>query len=350
MCLNTNNSCDSKNFTFICSFKWKILYNPLLITISVFLIWCFGVVHVLRKKYKKEINDDLQPIDEEKIYGWFEKNNIDVAKQYFLKDVFLYYANKDREKYVSNNFFKENEKSNAKKSNDDNFLQQIEPNSEIQIQMKQAKLNTYNNSYLTFCLLIDRCKTINFKENNDYQENEKPYCFQEIAEAFGLDWNGKRYLCYIANVLNQIFKFTEQQNNQEDTIPTINASTVTKFERDNFNKWFCNGHIRGSGRHCYPKYTLIEGKEDREYILELCNIVKEAKKNKIEKWKEDFYGYLTNNKGTFDILGKEKLNEIYKEYNNKTITKMSYQKLEEKIKQEKNEETSNDKKNGGKNK
>ena len=127
---------------------------------------------------------------------------------------------------------------------------------------------------------------------------------------------------------------------------------MTKFERDNFNKWFCNGHIRGSGRHCYPKYTLIEGKEDREYILELCKIVKDAKEDKIAKWKKDFYGYLTNNKGTFDILDKEKLNEIYKEYNNKTITKMSYQKLEEKAKEDNSnkDNKNNKKKNGGKNK
>ena len=313
------------------NFIHNLTYNPAfdgILFLSFFIFIAF-----LKWKVYSEDREDCEKLKQ----IFITENNINIIQGWFLEKLIDNFIEKNKD------FFE---------GNKNKPIENLEPNKDIQEQMKKAKLNTYNNSYLTFCLLIDRCKTINFKENNDYQENEKPYCFKEIAEAFDLKWEGRRYYHYIANVLDQIFKFTEQQNNPNDTIPTINASTVTKFERDNFNKWFCNGHIRGSGRHCYPKYTLIEGKEDREYILELCKIVKEAKEDKIAKWKKDFYGYLTNNKGTFDILDKEKLNEIYKEYNNKTITKMSYQKLEEKAKEDNSnkDNKNNDKKNGGKNK
>ena len=345
ICLEPSNNCDL-NLKFICNIS-KLFSHPLIIGVIAFLIWCYCLVQFFRKDYNKD-KTDIGDNDEKQlkndIDNWLKANNIDVAKRYFLIDLLPYYIKKDRkEDILSKNFFKENEERN-----DNNFLQQTEPDINIQEQMQKAKLNTYNNSYLTFCLLIDRCIEI---ANN----KEQPYCFQEIAEAFKLDWKGRRYLYYIAHsLLGTIGVLLKEYNNNEqinEKIPCVNASAVTKWERDHGNKWFCNGGIKAPAWCCYPEYKQ-EGEDDRNFILELCKIVKEANKDKkanedkIKSLKNKYYELLKEEVKTknekikqeenkFKFAEEKTLNELYKNYKENGI-KMSYQELEKQAQENNN--------------
>ena len=201
--------------------------------------------------------------------------------------------------------------------------------------MQEAKLNTYNNSYLTFCLLIDRC--IEIADNK-----KQPYCFQEIAEAFELDWKGRRYAPYIAySLLGTIGGLLKKYNDNKqinEKIPCVNASVVTKWERDHGNKWFCNGGIKTPAWRCYPPYKSNEGEDDREFILKLCKIVKDASDKTIKTWKCEYYDLLKGKNGS--LKDKTELDEVYKNYKENGI-KMSYQKLEEQS-QENNSKSNRD--------
>ena len=210
-----------------------------------------------------------------------------------------------------------------------NELSSKEKDERIETQIKNAKQNKYNNSYLTFCLLIDRCIEIADKK-------EPPYCFQEIAEAFELDWKGRRYLYYIGwDVLGTIGELVKENENKQNNekIPCVNASVVTKWERDHGNKWFCNGGIKDPAWCCYPPYTSKEGEDDREFILTLCKIVKNASKDKsndkIENWKNTYYGLLKDKllkEKNVSLKDKKGLDEVYKNCKEKEEN-MTYEKI-----------------------
>ena len=315
----------------------NLTYNPAFDGI-LFLSFFILIAYI---KYEKYIENNASSN-----YGFKDfckKEGITIVQRWFLEELIEDF-NKNEDKLLNNN-------NNASAIKD----RSIEENEEdcIKTQIENAKLNTYNNSYLTFCLLIDRC--IEIADNK-----EQPYCFQEIAEAFKLDWKGRRYLHYIANsLLGTIGGLLEKENENKqgnEKIPCVNASVVTKWERDHGNKWFCNGGIKTPAWCCYPPYTSKEGEDDRKFIVELCKIVKNADENKIKSWKNKYYELLkeefeTKNEkikqdeNKFKFIKQEALNELYKNYK-ENGTKMSYQEIEKQA-QENNSKSNryNDKEN-----
>lgn len=289
-----------------------IMDNNGVLAISGFLLYLIFYVatieRYLRKFANNEPNND-NPDTGKLLKKFYEEREIKGLKKDIL-DILIGHEYLD--KYDENEALQEISDAD----NGDN-------RSELTKQMQQAKQNKYNNSYLAFCMLIDRCKEI---EDNKQQ----PYCFQEIAEAFGLEWKWRRYLRYIAwGVLGTMGDLLEGYNkdkqNDNEKIPCVNASVVQKWERDNFNKWFCNGGIKNPNWCCHLPYTSNEGEGDREFILKICKIVKEADDKKILTWKDEYYNLLKEKDSS--LKDKKGLDGVYENYK-KNGTKMTYDKVE----------------------